>query len=103
MVKIEQNFLGIWELEEWVVEKPNAKKTFPFSGKVNGFLMYHPEGWMSATLMQEDRKDVSNDRTAISEISNLLNNKTEIFPYEFIFNYDFNKIKVNYDKLKKLN
>ena len=33
----------------------------------------------------------------------LLNNKTEIFPYEFIFNYDFNKIKVNYDKLKKLN
>ena len=35
MVKIEQNFLGIWELEEWVVEKPNGKKTFPFSGKVN--------------------------------------------------------------------
>ena len=77
MVKIEQNFLGIWELEEWVVEKPNGKKTFPFSGKVNGFLMYHPEGWMSATLMQENRKDVTNDRAAISEISNLLNNETE--------------------------
>jgi hypothetical protein len=26
MVQIEQNFLGIWELEEWVVEKPNGKK-----------------------------------------------------------------------------
>ena len=44
MVKIEQIFLGIWELEEWIVEKPNGKNTFPFSGKVNGFLMYHPEG-----------------------------------------------------------
>ena len=77
MVKIEQNFLGIWELEEWVVEKPNGKKTFPFAGKVNGFLMYHSEGWMSATLMQENRKDVTNDRAAISEISNLLNNETE--------------------------
>jgi hypothetical protein len=27
--------------------------------------------------MQENRKDVSNDRTAISEISNVLNNETE--------------------------
>jgi hypothetical protein len=26
MVQIEQNFLGICELEEWVVEKPNGKK-----------------------------------------------------------------------------
>ena len=39
--------------------------------------MYHPEGWMSATLMQENRMDVSNDRTAISEISNVLKNETE--------------------------
>ena len=77
MVKIEQNFLGIWELEEWVVEKPNGKKTFPFAGKVNGFLMYHSEGWMSATLMQENRKGVSNDRAAISEISSLLNTETK--------------------------
>ena len=77
MIKIEQNFLGIWELEEWVVEKPNGRKTFPFSRKVNGFLMYHSKGWMSATLMQENRNDVSNDRTSISEISSLINNETE--------------------------
>jgi hypothetical protein len=38
MLKIEQNFLGIWELEEWVVEKPNGKKTFPFFWKGKWFL-----------------------------------------------------------------
>ena len=58
MEKIEQKFIGVWELDEWVVEKPNGDKTFPFSGNVDGFLIYHSEGWMSATLMQKNRIDV---------------------------------------------
>ena len=69
MDKIEQKFLGVWELDEWVVEKPNGDKTFPFSGNVDGFLIYHSEGWMSATLMQKNRTDVSNDRSKIAKIS----------------------------------
>ena len=72
MDKIEQKFIGVWELDEWIVEKPNGDKTFPFSGNVDGFLIYHSEGWMSATLMQKNRTDVSNDRSKIAKISHLL-------------------------------
>mgnify|MGYP003326241383 CR=1 FL=1 len=78
MSELEKNFLGIWELKEWSVEKPDGKKTYPFSGKVSGYLMYHPDGWMSANLMQNDRINVSDDRVKISKISHLLQNETEI-------------------------
>ena len=40
--------------------------------------MYHPDGWMSANLMQNDRTNVSDDRVKISKISHLLQNETEI-------------------------
>ncbi len=78
MDKIAQKFIGVWELDEWVVEKPNGDKTFPFSGNVDGFLIYHSEGWMSATLMQKNRIDVSNDRSKIAKISHLLKNDDEV-------------------------
>ena len=78
MSELEKNFLGIWELKEWSVEKPDGKKTYPFSGKVSGYLMYHLDGWMSANLMQNDRIKVSDDRVKISKISHLLQNETEI-------------------------
>jgi|TARA_X000000950_G_scaffold284659_1_gene388295 hypothetical protein len=78
MAEIEKNFSGIWKLNEWSVEKPDGKKTYPFSGNVSGYLMYHPNGWMSANLMQNDRINISDDRLKISKISHLLKNKTEI-------------------------
>ena len=78
MAEIEKIFLGIWKLNEWSVEKPDGKKTYPFSGNVSGYLMYHPNGWMSANLMQNDRINISDDRLKISKISHLLKNKTEI-------------------------
>jgi hypothetical protein len=78
MSEIEKNFSGIWKLNEWSVEKPDGKKTYPFSGNVSGYLMYHPNGWMSANLMQNDRINISDDRLKISKISHLLKNKTEI-------------------------
>ena len=78
MAEIEKNFPGIWKLNEWTVEKPDGKKTYPFSGNVSGYLMYHPNGWMSANLMQNDRINISDDRLKISKISHLLKNKTEI-------------------------
>ena len=74
----EQKFIGIWKLDEWSVEKPDGSKTYPFSGDVNGYLMYHPDRWMSANLMQKNRKDVSDDRVKISRISYMLKNETEI-------------------------
>ena len=78
MAEIEKNFSGIWKLNEWSVEKPDGKKTYPFSGNVSGYLMYHPNGWMSANLMQNDRINISDDRLKISKISHLLKNNTEI-------------------------
>ena len=40
--------------------------------------MYHPDRWMSANLMQKNRKDVSDDRLKISRISYMFKNETEI-------------------------
>ena len=74
----EKKFIGVWKLDEWSVEKPNGNKTYPFAGDVSGYLMYHPDGWMTANLMQKSRKKVSDDRVKISKISHILKNETEI-------------------------
>ena len=52
MEKIEQKFVGVWELDEWVVEKPNGDKTFPFSGNVDGFViaLYLPSNSLRGAL-----------------------------------------------------
>jgi hypothetical protein len=41
-------------------------------------LIYHPDGWMSANLMQNNRVNVSDDRLKISKISQMLKNENEI-------------------------
>ena len=71
-----QKFIGTWKLNKWVVSKPDGKETYPFLGNVNGFLIYHPDGWMSATLMQKDRSHVSDNRSEISKIAYELKNNT---------------------------
>ena len=48
MNKLKEKFIGIWKLDEWSVEKPDGNKTYPFSGDVDGYLMYHSDGWMTA-------------------------------------------------------
>ena len=65
-------FYGVWNLHEWSVMKPDGNKTLPFSGNVKGYLMYHQEGWMTATLMEEGRADTSNDRIRLAKLRNLL-------------------------------
>ena len=74
--KLERKFIGTWKLNKWVVSKPDGKETYPFLGNVNGFLIYHPDGWMSATLMQKDRSHVSDNRSEISKIAYELKNNT---------------------------
>ena len=78
MKEHQQKFIGIWKLFEWSVEKPEGDKKYPFSGNVNGCLIYHPDGWMSANLMQNNRENVSDDRLKISKISQMLKNENEI-------------------------
>ena len=78
MKENQQKFIGIWKLFEWSVEKPGGDKKYPFSGDVKGYLIYHPEGWMSANLMQNNRVNVSDDRLKISKISQMLKNESEI-------------------------
>jgi hypothetical protein len=78
MKEHQQKFIGIWKLFEWSVEKPEGDKKYPFSGNVAGCLIYHPDGWMSANLMQNNRVNVSDDRLKISKISQMLKNENEI-------------------------
>ena len=97
MKEHQQKFIGTWKLFEWSVEKPEGDKKYPFSGNVAGYLIYHPDGWMSANLMQKNRVNVSDDRLKISKISKMLKNENEIYIEWFTScstHYIFNKSKM---------
>jgi len=60
-----QKFHGVWKLTEWsVTHNPSNTTRLPFGGHVDGHIIYSQDGWVSATLMENNRADLSQDRQA---------------------------------------
>ncbi len=57
------DFHGVWRLADWSVQL-GGDSWRPYGGRVDGYISYHPAGWMSATLMERDRPAISQDRAA---------------------------------------
>ncbi|MEH7070372.1 lipocalin-like domain-containing protein [Priestia megaterium] len=50
-----EKIVGIWSLASLEVTDENGQKTYPLGEDATGFIMYHPEGYMSAQIMQSGR------------------------------------------------
>lgn len=48
--------IGVWTLESYHVTDNEGNKTFPMGEDCTGFIMYHPDGIMSAQMMAQGRK-----------------------------------------------
>jgi len=63
------DFHGVWQLEEWTVtHNPSQRTRQPYGGNVSGHLIYSPQNWVAATLMETDRQPVDQDRPALQQI-----------------------------------
>jgi hypothetical protein len=63
-------FLGTWQLDEWTVANPGRGNIrAPFGGDVSGYLIYSPDGWMSASLMANGRQQLTSDRRQIQAMA----------------------------------
>jgi lipocalin-like protein len=56
-------FAGTWRLVSWTSESEAGEKSYPWGGDAFGRIIYHPNGRMMVTLMQQDRPAISTDRT----------------------------------------
>jgi hypothetical protein len=96
MKEHQQKFIGIWKLFEWSVEKPEGDKKYPFSGNVAGYLIYHPDGWMSANLMQNNRvNEISFDGDLLETIKNFFLASNGYVSYAGTFNADKSNVYHN--------
>ena len=80
-MKTEENinrFLGVWYLSEWSIQKPDGKIILPFSGAVEGYLIYNQEGWVSATLMEKERPILSDNRSELTRLRDELNDSKDL-------------------------
>lgn len=67
-------FTGTWSLAEWsVTHTPSGYVHYPFNGNADGHIIYTDNGWVSATLMEKDRKHVPQDRHRLVAARMLLN------------------------------
>lgn len=67
-------FTGIWALAEWsVTHTPSGYVHYPFNGNAEGHIIYTGDGWVSATLMETDRKHLPEDRHRLVAARMLLN------------------------------
>lgn len=55
-------FLGAWSLEAWTVTQPGKAPVNPFGEAAKGYIIYTPQGVMSATLMKPDRPRLETSR-----------------------------------------
>lgn len=68
-----EQFHGVWKLKEWsVTHAPSNTTRLPFGGQVDGHIIYSPDGWVSATLMEKNRAPVSQDRLATGQLKQQL-------------------------------
>ena len=47
--------VGTWKLESFELQAPDGTISHPYGEAVTGFLVYSPEGVMSAAFMRADR------------------------------------------------
>ncbi|MBT2728499.1 lipocalin-like domain-containing protein [Bacillus sp. ISL-75] len=47
--------VGIWSLVSYEVSDIDGNRTYPMGEDATGFIMYHPEGYMSAQMMSAGR------------------------------------------------
>ncbi|MCM3588920.1 lipocalin-like domain-containing protein [Mesobacillus maritimus] len=52
---LKEKVLGIWSLVSYEVTDDHGNKTYPMGEDATGFIMYHPEGYMSAQMMSPNR------------------------------------------------
>jgi hypothetical protein len=52
---LKEMVIGIWSLVSYHVTDIDGNVTFPMGEDATGFIMYHPEGYMSAQMMSPGR------------------------------------------------
>lgn len=89
MKKNLEQFHGVWKLAEWsVTHTPSNTTRKPFGGHVDGHIIYTPDGWVSATLMEKGRPNLSQDRLETGQLKQqILNN-----PHQPLVQEEVNKL-----------
>jgi len=78
-------FLGAWSLEAWTVTEPDKPVRYPYGPSPKGFILYSPEGIMSATLMKNERPGLDTSRPGmtakIAESVKLMREQNRFTPF----------------------
>lgn len=53
--------IGAWTLQDYYIEDKQGNREYPFGENCQGIIMYTPDGYMSAQLMQASREKYSVD------------------------------------------
>jgi hypothetical protein len=53
--KLSEVIVGTWRLAEFTLTKPDGEIIYPLGKDATGFIMYTPDGYMSAQLMAQGR------------------------------------------------
>lgn len=52
---LREQVVGVWSLVSYQSQDETGKVIYPFGKDATGFLMYHPEGYVSAQFMRQGR------------------------------------------------
>ena len=52
---LREQVVGVWSLVSYQSQDDEGNVIYPLGKDATGFIMYHPEGYMSAQLMQQGR------------------------------------------------
>ncbi|WP_210135070.1 lipocalin-like domain-containing protein [Staphylococcus sp. GDX8P80P] len=56
MAELKEQLIGTWKLVRYQDEDKDGNIFFPLGKDATGFIMYNPDGYMSAQLMQQGRQ-----------------------------------------------
>ncbi|QDO94904.1 lipocalin-like domain-containing protein [Formosa sediminum] len=60
-IKLRDQLVGAWTLKEFTQENENGETSYPLDKDPLGFIMYTPDGYMSAQMQKKDRNLFKSD------------------------------------------
>jgi hypothetical protein len=86
-MKINNPFIGTWKLISWENKGPDGAVTYPYGKTPAGYLIYTADGYMSAQIMDEDRRQGNPDFPPETAFGQTLPDNDRIMAYNTYLAY----------------
>ncbi len=82
-----EKFIGIWTLKSFETRFSDGSIEYPMGKNLIGYIMYHPNDYMSVVIMNKDRANFNEKFNPIKDFCKTINSQKKSDAFDTYFSY----------------